>query len=171
MEEPSGAMEPWCGAEVRGQGPQGPRVPGASRSRSRALLLLLLLLLPRRPAGERIRPRRPPRHAHPRPPLTRWRPSTGYLAAGASPGTLSTTVPTGPGVSCGSRGICPSGRLRLPRQAQTNQTTTAPPNSQTMAPLKTVGTLGMMDTTGSVLKTVHSSNLPCEYWAGEVREF
>lgn len=76
VEEPSGAMEPWCGAEVRGQGSQGPRVPGASRTRTRAralllLLLMLLLLLPRRPAGEPIRPQRPPQHAHPWPPLTR----------------------------------------------------------------------------------------------------
>lgn len=76
MEEPSGAMEPWCGAGVRGQGPQGPRVPGASRTRTRAralllLLLMLLLLLPRRPAGEPVRPLRPPQLAHAWPRLTR----------------------------------------------------------------------------------------------------
>lgn len=175
MEEPSVTMESWCGAGVRGQGPQGPRVPGASHTRARArafllLLLLLLLLLPRRPAGERIRPQRPPRHAHPWPPLTRWRPSTGCLAAGEPPGTLSTAAPTGPGVSCASRGICPSGRLRLPRQDQTSETTTAPPNSETTtAPPKTVGVVGAAVTTGSVPNR-KPSNLPCEYWAAEVRE-
>ncbi|XP_031199963.1 probable threonine protease PRSS50 [Mastomys coucha] len=130
VEEPSVAMESWCGAGVRGQGSQGPRVPGASHTRARArafllLLLLLLLLLPRRPAG--------------------------CLAAGEPPGTLSTAAPTGPGVSCASRGICPSGRLRLPRQDQTSETTTAPPNSETTtAPPKTVGVVGAAVTTGSV---------------------
>ncbi|XP_038178213.1 probable threonine protease PRSS50 [Arvicola amphibius] len=94
-------MEPRCWAGARGQSPQGPWRPGASRTRTRAravllLLLLLLLLLPRRPAG--------------------------CLAAGASPGALPTSVPSGPGVSCGPGATCPSGGLRLPRQVDASAT-------------------------------------------------
>ncbi|XP_012972412.2 probable threonine protease PRSS50 [Mesocricetus auratus] len=123
VEEPSGAMEPWSWAGVGGQGPQGPRVPGVSHSRTRAcalLLLLLLLLLPRWPAG--------------------------CLATGESPGALSTTVPTDPGVSCGPRATCPSGRLRLPRQANTPGTT-APPT-----PSPTTTAAALVRTAGSVRK-------------------
>ncbi|XP_034340504.1 putative threonine protease PRSS50 [Arvicanthis niloticus] len=130
-------MEPWCGAEVRGQGSQGPRVPGASRTRTRAralllLLLMLLLLLPRRPAG--------------------------CLAAGESLGTLSTTVPTGPGVSCASRGICPSGRLRLPRQDQTSETTTPPETERALTPAGT--TMSAPKTKPSNLPFCGSSHEP-----------
>lgn len=38
VEEPSGAMEPWCWAGARRQGSQGPRGPWASRTRTPAVV-------------------------------------------------------------------------------------------------------------------------------------